>query len=61
MEPVSTTAIYSLLTYFIAYYVGGDLYNYYKTREDFQQVKRQLNDINNKLDNLNNKMNNKLP
>ena len=56
MEPISTTTIYSLLTYFIAYYVGGDLYSYYKTREAFQQVNSNLNEINYKLDKLNNKL-----
>lgn len=56
MEPISTTAIYSLLTYFLAYYVGCDLYNYYKTRESFQEIKNKLDDINSNLYKLNNKL-----
>ena len=55
MEPVSTTAIYSLLTYFIGYYVGGDLYNYYKAREAFHEFKNDLNEIKLSLKYIKNK------
>jgi hypothetical protein len=62
MEPVSTTAIYALLSYFIGYYVGGDLYNYYKSQQNFRHIeselidiKRKLNTIDNRLDTMNDK------
>jgi hypothetical protein len=62
MEPISTTAIYSLLTYFIGYYVGADFHNYYKSQQNFRHVeselidiKRKLNTIDNRLDTMNDK------
>jgi hypothetical protein len=64
MEPVSTTAIYSLLTYFIGYFVGADFHNYYKSQQNFRHLESELISINRKLDKIDNRldtMNNKLP
>jgi len=55
MEPISTTAIYSLLTYFIGYYVGADFYNYYKFRESYYELKNDLNEIKSSLNYIKNK------
>lgn len=49
MEPVSTTIIYSTLTWFIGYFVGSDFFNYYKDRSDFNEVKDKLDDINREI------------
>ena len=49
MEPVSTTIIYSTLTWFIGYFVGSDFFNYYKDRSDFNEVKDKLDDINKEI------------
>ena len=64
MEPISTTAIYSLLTYFIGYYVGADFHNYYKSQQNFRHVESELIDIKRKLNTIDNRldtMNDKLP
>ena len=62
MEPITTTAIYSLLTYFIGYYVGADFYNYHKSQQNFCELESKLIQINYKLDEIENRlvrMNNK--
>lgn len=56
MEPVSTTIIYSTLTWFIGYYVGADFYNYYKSRQAFDELKSKLDDVSNKLNIINGKL-----
>ena len=39
MEPVTTTSIYYLLTYFVGYYTVSDIYNYFKYRQDMNEIK----------------------
>jgi len=56
MEPVSTTIIYSTLTWFIGYYVGADFYNYYKSRQAFDELKSKLDEVTYKLDRINCKL-----
>jgi hypothetical protein len=55
MEPVSTTAIYNLLTFLVGYYVGTDFYNYYKARTEFNEIQRRLDNIETSLHYLKNK------
>ena len=56
MEPVSTTVIYSLLTYFIGYYIGADFYDYYKSQQNFRELKNDLYDIKSSLNDIKNKL-----
>ena len=56
MEPISTTSIYYLMIYFIGYYIGTDLYNYCKYRQDIDEVKNNLNEIKSTLNNIRNKI-----
>ncbi len=51
-KPISTTAIYSLLTYFIGYYVGADFHNYYKSQQNFRKLESDLININSDLINI---------
>lgn len=46
------TVIYNLLVGFIGYYIGTDLYNYYKTRTEFYETQNRLNNIENSLNYL---------
>jgi hypothetical protein len=55
MEPVSITAIYNLLTFFVGYYLGNDFYNYYKFREGYHEIKNDLNEIKSTLNYIKNK------
>jgi hypothetical protein len=55
MEPVSITAIYNLLTFFVGYYVGTDFYNYYKFRQGYHELKNDLNEIKSSLNYIKNK------
>ena len=57
MEPVSITAIYNLLTFFVGYYVGSDFYNYYKFREVYHELKNDLNEIKNDLNEIKSTLN----
>jgi hypothetical protein len=64
MEPISTTAMYSLLTYFIGYYIGADFYNYCKSQQNVRNTESELININRTLNNIENRLdtiNNKLP
>jgi len=55
MEPVSTTVICNILTYFIGYYIGADFYNYYKSQQNFRELKNDLNEIKSSLNYIKNK------
>ena len=55
MEPVSITAIYNLLTFFVGYYVGSDFYNYYKFRQGYHELKNDLNETKSSLNYIKNK------
>jgi hypothetical protein len=55
MEPITTTVIYSTLTWFIGYFIGTDFYNYYKAREEFNELRRRIDDIDRNLNYLKNK------
>lgn len=56
MEPVSTTTIYLTLSWFIGYYIGGDLYDYYKARKSVHELTTKLNEIKYKLDKIDNRL-----
>ena len=45
MEPVSISAICTLLIYFVGYYIGTDFYNYYKARTEFNEIQRRVDNI----------------
>lgn len=51
MEPV--TAICYLLTYSIGYFIGVDLYNHYKAREELHELKNELYDMKSVLKEIN--------
>ncbi len=50
MEPVSTTSIMYLLTYFLGYYTGTEIYNDYRARKHFNKLESDLNNIKYKLE-----------
>lgn len=52
MEPVTTTVIYSTLCYFIGYYVGCDIYSYYKQTLRYNETINKLDSTINKLDSI---------
>ncbi len=51
MEPVTT--ICYLLTYSIGYFIGADLFNYYKLRENFRELRADLYDMKSVLKEIN--------
>lgn len=51
MEPVTT--VFYLLTYPIGYFIGADLYNYYKLRENFRELRDDLYDMKSVLKEIN--------
>lgn len=53
MEPV--LIICYLLTYSVGYFIGTDLYNHYKLREDFRDIRNELCDIKECLVSIKNK------
>jgi hypothetical protein len=64
MEPISTTVICNILTYFIGYYIGADFYNYYKSQQNFREIKDDLFDIKEDLLDIKSSLNyikNKVP
>ena len=50
MEPI--TAIFYTLTTFFGYYVGADMYNYIKFKNEFNEIKYKLDTINESLNRL---------
>jgi hypothetical protein len=52
IEPVTTTAIYSTLCYFIGYYVGADLHNYYKQTVRHNETINKLDSIESRLSSI---------
>lgn len=50
MEPI--LAITYLLSSFFGYYVGADMYNYFKFKNEFREVKDKLDNINSSLNQL---------
>jgi hypothetical protein len=47
MEPVTT------ICYLLMYFIGADLYNYYKLRENFRELRDDLHDIKSVLNEIN--------
>ena len=47
MEPITT--ICYLLTYSVGYFIGADLYNYYKAQEGLRDLRNDLHDLNSVL------------
>ncbi len=51
MEPLST-----MISLFFGYYIGTDLYNYYKSQQNFRELESELININRKLDKIDNRL-----
>ncbi len=47
------TPICYLLTYSVGYFIGVDLYNFYKAREEFRELRDDLQDMKSVLKQIN--------